>query len=176
LHADTLIVLLSSEDGSETYSVSTLKETALRFGHGIADQLGFKRSEVLLLVCANSIHVVPAILGTLHAGGIVSPVNPAYGVDELLYQLRDSGATVIVTQQPFLPAVLGAAQRAGIAQENIILLPDFLQPVSLFSPIGKITMFSDVVSTSTVQDTKGCVDATNDTAFLVYTSGTSVET
>lgn len=165
-------MLLASEDGSQKYSAATLEETALGFSHGLVNQLGFTRGQVLLLFCANSIHVIPVILGTLQVGGIVSPANPAYGVDELSHQLRDSGGSVIVTQQPYLPIVMNVARKIGINHDKIILLPDLLQPVSLFSPLSKIIAFSDLVANSTTESVKCNIDSENDIAVLVYTSGT----
>ncbi|KAI0440612.1 phenylacetyl-CoA ligase [Xylaria telfairii] len=171
--ADASRVLLASEDGAQKYSAATLKETALGFSCGLVNQLGFARGQVLLLFCANSIHVLPVILGTLQVGGIVSPANPAYGVDELSHQLHDSGGSVIVTQQPFLAIVMNVARKIGINHDRIILLPDLLQPVSLFSPLSTIVPFSDLVACSTTESAKYNIDSHNDIAFLVYTSGTT---
>ncbi|KAK7969659.1 phenylacetyl-CoA ligase [Apiospora saccharicola] len=54
---------------------------------------------------------------------MVSPANPGYGVEELQHQLKNSGATVVVTQAPFLPVVLRAATNVGIAHGRVIVLP-----------------------------------------------------
>ncbi|KAJ1550640.1 hypothetical protein HK405_000131, partial [Cladochytrium tenue] len=56
------------------------------------------------------------------ARGTVSPANPAYTVEELTYQLRDSGATYLFTTAELLDTALAAAQAAGIPAARTYLL------------------------------------------------------
>ena len=63
-------------------------------------------------------------MGLAHNGGVVSPANPAYTVDELAFQLKDSGAKAIVTQLSLLKVTVEAARKAGVPEKRIILLGD----------------------------------------------------
>ncbi|KAH9988764.1 phenylacetyl-CoA ligase [Xylariaceae sp. FL0662B] len=166
-------VLFIGDDGSQSYNASKLRQTALSFSEGLVRHMQWRKGHVLALVSLNSVHVPPVILGGLIAGGIISPANPAYGVNELVHQFRDSGARAIVTQQPFLPVVLDAAAIVGIPRNRIVVLPDARTPASLFSPSGEILEFTEIISTQERGTPKINIDPKDDLAFLVYTSGTT---
>ncbi|KAK8083119.1 hypothetical protein PG996_001900 [Apiospora saccharicola] len=117
------VILLSSEDGTQTYTALGAREAALRFARALQTILSFGSGDTLALVSANSVYMAPVIWGSLYLGGMVSPANPGYGVEELQHQLKNSGATVVVTQAPFLPVVLRAATNVGIAHGRVIVLP-----------------------------------------------------
>ena len=61
------------------------------------------------------------ILGTLCAGGVVTTVNHSYTLDEVVHQLKDSGASYMVTTVDLLPTALEAAMICGIKHEHIFL-------------------------------------------------------
>jgi len=99
---------------------------------------------------------------------VASPANPTYTVDELAFQLRDSGSTALVTQVPVLGTARKAARMAGIPDERIILLGDQQDPT------GRFRHFSAVRSTAycgSYARTK--IAPKTDLAFLVYSSGTT---
>ncbi|KAI4521156.1 acetyl-CoA synthetase-like protein [Schizophyllum commune Loenen D] len=52
-------------------------------------------------------------------GAVVTPANPAYTTDELVYQLQTAKATAIVAHSDFLPTALDAARAAGLPAERI---------------------------------------------------------
>ena len=106
--------------------------------------------------------------GTHWCGGIVSPANPGYSADELAFQLKDSGAKVLVTQLPVLEIARKAAQKVGIPDDHIILIGDKKDPE------GKFKHFTSVRNISGTQRyRKAKIDPANDLAFLVYSSGTT---
>jgi len=129
---------------------------------------------VLTLVCENSIHTPLVVLGALAAGHIVSPANPAYSADELRRQMRDSGSSIVVTQRPLLATVLSVAESLGLPQERIVLLPDTQAPVSSSIRECRAVELADILSNPNPRGVDGGIDAQNDVAFLVYTSGTYV--
>ena len=56
--------------------------------------------EVLVGVCVKrSLDMVVGLLGILKAGGAYVPLDPAYPTDRLDFMLKDSGATLLLTQQ-----------------------------------------------------------------------------
>ena len=105
--------------------------------------------------------------GTLFAGGIVSPANPGYTVDELAFQLKDSGAKALATQVPMLQNALAAAKKVGIPEDRVILLGDEKDREGRFK---HFTSIRNISGTQRYRRTK--VDPAKDLAFLVYSSGT----
>ncbi|KAI9808311.1 MAG: hypothetical protein M1825_004768 [Sarcosagium campestre] len=117
----------------------------------------------------------PAIMwGCLWTGGIISPANPGYTIQELAFQLRDSGAKALITQQAHLSNALEAAKEANIPSDRIVIIGDdgegdaqhffdFIKPVDYASPLPpEIEVLG-----------KAHIDPGRDVAFLVYSSGTT---
>lgn len=98
----------------------------------------------------------------------MSPANAGYTVDELAFQLKDSGAKAIATQKASLPIAIEAAQQVGIPEDRIILLGDDRDPSMRFKHFQSIR---SLAGTSRFRRTK--FDPKNDLAFLVYSSGTT---
>lgn len=102
------------------------------------------------------------------AGGILSPANPNYTVEELTFQLKDSGARGIVTQLPFIKNAQEAAKNVGIPLDKVIVMGDQKDPAHV------VKHFTSIINTSgsaKYRRTKAKPD--QDLAFLVYSSGTT---
>ena len=83
---------------------------------------------MLGLYIPNSIDT-PAITWGVHwCGGIVSPANPGYTVDELAFQLKDSGARALITNLEGLANAKAACKKVGISEEFIALAGDQRDP------------------------------------------------
>ena len=106
--------------------------------------------------------------GAIWAGGIVSPSNPAYTAEELAFQLKNSGAKVLITQAPFLPVATAAAKEAGIPEDGIILIGDQRDPQARIKHFTSIRNISGAT-----RFRKPKVNPSRDLAFLVYSSGTT---
>src|SRR5690554_3242975 len=65
---------------------------------------GFQPGDVVALVAPNCPEYVIAFHATSMAGGTVTPVNPSYGVAEIAYQLRDSGAGMVFAAEGVVEA------------------------------------------------------------------------
>lgn len=106
--------------------------------------------------------------GTHWAGGVVSPANPAYTVEELAFQLKNSGAKALITQITLLPVATAAAKQAGITEDRIILIGDDRDPQARFKHFSSIRNISGATR---YRKTK--INPATDLAFLVYSSGTT---
>src|SRR5437867_3402180 len=98
-----------------TRSYASISESAWRFANGLR-RLGVTKGDRVALVLPNSPQFVIAFYGALRAGAVVVPCNPLYTPPELLYQLADSGSTIVVTLSRFYPVVKAAravASRPG---------------------------------------------------------------
>jgi long-chain acyl-CoA synthetase len=76
----------------------------------------------------NTLQSAVAVSGILRAGFVVVNVNPMYTVPELVHQLADSGARVIVVLENFAHTVAAAAQRTALDTVIVTRLGDHLTP------------------------------------------------
>lgn len=129
---------------------------------------GFKKGDVLGLFVPNDIDVPPVVLGTLWTGGIVSPANPGYTVAELVYQLKDSGAKVVVTHMSVLETARKACREAGIPESHIMILGSQRDASRKFK---HWTLVRNLEGTARYRTPK--ISPKTDLAFLVYSSGTT---
>lgn len=106
--------------------------------------------------------------GTAWAGGVISPANPTYTVDELAFQLGNCKAKVLATQLAMLPVARAAAKKVGLSEDRIILIGDQRDPEARFK---HFTSVRNLAGTSRYRRTR--VDPAKDVAYLVYSSGTT---
>jgi long-subunit acyl-CoA synthetase (AMP-forming) len=160
--------ILTDAQTGRAYTFADVRHVAHEFGKGLKARWAWKKGDVLALFTPNSIDTPVVSLGAIWAGGVVTPANPLYTVDELTFQLRDSKAKGLVTQVSCLDVAVQAAKKAGIPDNRIILLGDKRDPA------GKYRHFCSIRSTSyTGWYAKSSIDAKNDLAAIVYSSGTT---
>ncbi|GIJ98696.1 hypothetical protein Aspvir_000815 [Aspergillus viridinutans] len=155
-------------DTKRQYTYKDVKETALAFGKGLKAVLDWKKGDVLALFTPNCIDTPAVTWGTHWAGGVVSPANPAYTVEELAFQLKNSGAKALITQMALLPVATAAAKQAGIMEDRIILIGDERDPQAKFKHFSSIRNISGATR---YRKTK--INSATDLSFLVYSSGTT---
>lgn len=128
----------------------------------------WKKGDVLGLYAPNSIDTPAIMWGTHWAGGVISPANPAYTVDELAFQLKNAGAKALATHLTVLPVARQAAKRVGIPEDRLMLIGDERDPDA------KVKHFTSVRNISgATRFRKAKIDPAKDLAFIVYSSGTS---
>ncbi|KAI0020159.1 hypothetical protein F4780DRAFT_743070 [Xylariomycetidae sp. FL0641] len=157
-------------DTGRSYTWAQVRDTAVAFGKGLKAAWGFGRGDTLGFFSPNSVDYAPAFFGAHWAGGAASTANPTYTAKELAFQMQDSRVKGIITQLPFLPAVLEAAQAIQLPEDRIILMGDAKDPA------GKFQHFTDLRDTNRDRArayTRTQVDPKKDIAFLVYSSGTT---
>ncbi|KIW62212.1 hypothetical protein PV04_10408 [Phialophora macrospora] len=151
-----------------TYTYGDIKRQALDFGAGLKARFDWKKGDVMALFAANDIDSPGVILGTLWAGGVVTPANPGYTVRELAHQLKDSGARAIATQYPYLGTVREACKTVGIAEDCIMLVGQHRDPAGR---VQHYTSVRNISGATRYRQTK--ISPKTDVAFLVYSSGTT---
>ncbi|KAH6650797.1 hypothetical protein F5144DRAFT_638043 [Chaetomium tenue] len=158
--------ILTCDETDRSYSWGDIRSASIAFGRGLMAVWGWKTGDVLAFYTPNSIDTPILTLGALWAGGIASPANPLYTVDELAFQLRDSGAKGLVTQPANLPVAIAAAHKANLPLDRIILVGHHRDPS------GQIRHFSSLTTTTPTTPTKPPTPQ-NSPAFIVYSSGTT---
>jgi 4-coumarate--CoA ligase len=132
-------------------------------------QWDWQKDDVLALYTPNSIDTPAIIWGTHFAGGVISPANPAYTVEELAFQLRNSGAKALATQLPLIENARKAAQKVGLPENRIILLGDGRDDTSQFRHFTSLGNTPGVSHHGRVKIN----DSSKELAFLAYSSGTT---
>src|SRR5262245_59079609 len=121
--------------------------------------LGVEKGDRVTLGLGNSVEYVVAALGVLKAGGVLHPVNPALGAQELGYILAHAEPRVVVTDAANAAAFGGTTLPAGSRLAAFGKVPDTaaLEEMLAAAPDA-------AVAVSIVPD---------DYSTLLYTSGTT---
>ncbi|KAK5988964.1 putative 4-coumarate--CoA ligase 1 [Cladobotryum mycophilum] len=160
-------ILIDSETG-RSYNFAAIRELATEFGKGLRHVFKWNKGDTVGFYTPNNIDIPVLNLGVHWAGGIASPANPTYTVEELARQLKDSEAKVLLTQKPFLPAAVKAAELAGIPVDRVILLGDGRDETGVHRHWTQIN-----AKDAWLQPKRALIDPKTDLAYLVYSSGTT---
>ena len=155
-------------DTNRSYTYNQVKNSAIDFGKGLKGTWEWQKGDVLALFTPNCIDTPIVTWGTHWAGGIISPANPGYTIDELAFQLKNSGAKAVCTQKASLKIAVEAARQAGIADDRIILMGDERDESARYKHFSSIR---NIAGTNRYRRTK--LNPDKDLAFLVYSSGTT---
>ncbi|CEJ59252.1 Putative Acyl-CoA synthetase [Penicillium brasilianum] len=161
-------ILYQDADTKRHYTYQSLKDASLEFGKGLKATYDWRKGDVLALFTPNSIDTPVLMWGTLWAGGIISPANPAYTVDELAFQLKNSGAKALATQASVLSVATAAAKKVDIPEDHIILLGDERDRDARYKHFTSVRNISRAT-----RYRRQKITPETDLAFLVYSSGTT---
>ncbi|KAF8968998.1 phenylacetyl-CoA ligase [Flammula alnicola] len=112
--------LIEDETGKKLFETDLRNRT-----HGLANGLGTKynigEDDVVVLFSRNHVDYPVAIWAVHRLGGVISGANPDFTKSELLYQLQETKASVVIVHPESLPIALEAAHDAGLSPDRIIL-------------------------------------------------------
>ena len=151
-------------------------------------QLGIRKGDRVGIYVANCPQFIIAYYGTLRAGGIVVPFNPLYAAREVEHQLKDSGATVLLTLTRFFPIVQQVRRNTSLKHLIVTNIKEYFPPVTklLFTLVkekaggdrqdisgaGNTDWLQNLLQKAPAKPTP--VEVTpGDTAVLLYTGGTT---
>src|SRR4051812_38522246 len=121
---------------------------------------GLRKGDVVAVFSPNTIWYPIVFHGIAAAGCVISPVNALYTPEEIAFQLKDSGAKVLVTVSPFLDRALAAVQKSPV--DEIIVMDGADGHASL-----RDLLTSDAPAVSVD------IDPAEDLVTLPYSSGTT---
>jgi long-chain acyl-CoA synthetase len=171
----------------KTMRYQEVLDASYRFAH-VLKELGVCQGDRVSIMLPNCPSAIIAYFGTLMMGGIVVMTNPLYMERELVHQLSDSGAEVIVTLDLLFNRVQKAKAQTPIRHVIVTSIKDYLPfPKNVLYPIKmkKDGAKLDVAYGEGVYAFKKllrdapskplCVEADADTdiALLQYTGGTT---
>lgn len=150
----------------QSHTYRQLKAQSMRLGKGLVEKLKWKKNDVICVFSPNEIDFPIILLGALLAAGIITPANPSYTTNELVHQLRDSGARACVVHPDLLSIALPAAKEVGIAPDAVFCFGG--------KDVGPVRPWQVLLAGSEIGFSKvKAIDNRNDLAYLVYSSGTT---
>jgi acyl-CoA synthetase (AMP-forming)/AMP-acid ligase II len=143
-------------DGRDV-SYAELDRLANRAAHALR-ALGVRPGDRVTLALGNSVDYVVTAFGTLKAGAVLNPVNPALGARELGYILRHAESRVVVTDAAGI-ANVAAARPAGTA-------------IAAFGAVPDVARMDELLAVAPVAPPPVTIRP-DDPSTLLYTSGTT---
>jgi amino acid adenylation domain-containing protein/FkbM family methyltransferase len=132
-----------------SYEVLNQRAEALA---NLLTQNGAKGSCLVPLCLERSLEMVVGILGVLKAGGAYVPIEPSNPDERLSYQIRDTGARLVLTQSRFRERLVG-------------LMGDAVEAVALDSDWERISREK--------REARNAGGSSADPVYVIYTSGTT---
>src|ERR671927_94447 len=121
---------------------------------------GLRKGYVVAVFCPNTPWYPVVFHGIAAAGCVMSPINSLYTPDEIAFQLRDSGAKILVTVSPFLDRALAAVEQSPVGE--VVVMDGAEGHASLV----------DLLTTS-APSAQVDIDPATDLVTLPYSSGTT---
>ena len=182
-HPNNLCVHYQGRD----FTYAQVEEISSRFASALVS-LGVKKGNRVAIFMPNIPQLVFSYFGILKAGGIVVMCNPIYKERELEFQLKDSGAEVVVASRTvakgmdLFKSLADCRERLSLKHVISTSLTDYLPPLK--KRLAGLAGIKDVPRPDTVDFVKlvesnppsespAVVDPVNDTALLQYTGGTT---
>ncbi|KAF2748393.1 acetyl-CoA synthetase-like protein [Sporormia fimetaria CBS 119925] len=116
-------IWIDAKDPDHYLTPRTLLQWAKRLALGL-DRLGSKPGEVVMIHTPNHIFVPVAYLGTVGSKRVFSGANPAYTVSEMVHQISNTQAQVILAHPSLAKTTLAAARQAGLPEGRVFLFSD----------------------------------------------------
>jgi acyl-CoA synthetase (AMP-forming)/AMP-acid ligase II len=121
---------------------------------------GLRKGDVVAVFCPNTQWFPVVFHGIAAAGCVMSPINSLYTPDEIAFQLKDSGAKILITISMFMDRAGAAVEKSPV--DEIVVLDGAEGHANLFDLLG-----ADAPAV-TVD-----IDPANDLVTLPYSSGTT---
>ncbi|MFB6467923.1 long-chain-fatty-acid--CoA ligase [Cytobacillus sp. Hz8] len=93
---------------------------------GYLQDLGLEKGDRVAIMLPNTPQSVICYFGALMAGAVVVQTNPLYMEREIEYQMKDSGARVIVTLEILYPRVMKIKSQTDLQHVIVTAIKDFL--------------------------------------------------
>ncbi|MGY1752228.1 4-coumarate--CoA ligase family protein [Blastococcus sp. SYSU D01042] len=121
---------------------------------------GLRKGDVVAVFCPNTQWFPVVFHGIAAAGCVMSPINSLYTPDEIAFQLKDSGAKLLITISMFMDRAGAAVEKSPV--DEIVVLDGAEGHANLFDLLG-----ADAPAV-TVD-----IDPADDLVTLPYSSGTT---
>jgi len=173
----------------KNFTFREVYESSLKFANYLKKELGVEKGDRVAIMLPNTPQSVIAYFGVLFAGGVVVQTNPLYVERELEYQMKDSGAKVILTMDILYPRVTSIKDNTALEHVIVTAIKDYLPfPKNLIYPYiqkkqygivvnvkheGNNHLFTEIMKKAQAKEIPMEIDIENDLALLQYTGGTT---
>lgn len=156
---------------------------------GVLKQMGVKKGDRVALMLPNCPQAVFCYYGILQIGAVVVQTNPLYTERELLHQLNDAGAEIIVCLDLVYPRVKGIRGKTKLREVMVTGIEDYLPfPKNLLFPIiqrfkgiavqvdydaNQCWKLKALLAVTPPFQSFECIEPEEDLALLQYTGGTT---
>lgn len=151
----------------ESFSYGELWKRAKSLAAGLRG-LGVKKEDRVAVLLPNSPAIIISYYGIWMAGASITPCNAMAKDKEIDYQLKDSGAKILIAAVTLSDVAAPVADKLGI---RMILAP--VDEGSGKSPISNAVQFQELVSSRKERPSDFTIDPARDMAVLLYTGGTT---
>jgi acyl-CoA synthetase (AMP-forming)/AMP-acid ligase II len=121
---------------------------------------GLRKGDVVAVFCPNTPWYPVVFHGIAAAGCVMSPINSLYTPDEIAFQLKDSGAKILITISLFMDRAAAAAEKSPV--DEVVVMDGMEGHTNLLDLLG-----SDAPSPQVD------IDPATDLVTLPYSSGTT---
>ncbi|GKT75102.1 4-coumarate-CoA ligase [Colletotrichum tofieldiae] len=111
-------IWIDCKDDGINLSPRQMLQWVKRVGFGLQN-LGLQRGDVVMICTPNQIFVPVAYLGIVSVGCVFSGANPAYTVPELVHQMTNTAAKVVLAHPNHLEQVLKAVDKSKISRNQV---------------------------------------------------------
>ena len=95
---------------------------------------GLRKGDVVAVFCPNTPWFPVVFHGIAAAGCVMSPINSLYTPDEIAFQLKDSGAKILITIGLFMDRASAAVEKSPV--NEIVVLDGAEGHANLFDLLG----------------------------------------
>lgn len=154
-----------------------LYDLCKRFASGLQNKFGVEKGDRVAIFGRNAPELAIAIWGLSMTGAIYIACNPLLIKKELLYQLNDSGAKIIIVSDEMLPLIREIMEEKSSSLEQVIVFArdEELKQLLLRKVVEKYIPpffnFSDVFSDDCL--VIPAINPQSDLMCIMYTSGTT---
>lgn len=156
-------------------SYGELEQSVARFAAALED-LGVKKGDHIAFLLGNTPHFIISLYASMRIGAVAIPINPIYTADEISYIIQNGDVKVVIALDLLLPLVEAGVHRFPQVEQYIICetTEDIGEKYAALSDEAKekTKLFSQVLAT-TARTTDPVEVAPDDTAIILYTSGTT---
>lgn len=150
------------------YTFSESRDATNYIGRSLIN-MGLRKGDVVALIAPNYPEAILAFLGIFDADLVATTVNPAYTLDEIKRQLKDSGAKAIITVAEIARTALLASRGTLAPEAPFVVIEDGTGPI----PEGTVPFKDLITRGKTLPPIKNYQMSQNDVVVLPYSSGTT---
>ncbi|KAJ0415096.1 hypothetical protein BJY00DRAFT_294013 [Aspergillus carlsbadensis] len=165
---------------TKCYSLAEAEVFTKQIAKGLQDRASLHPDDKVLLCSGNCLFFPVLLWGVLAGRFVFTAAAPVASVAELEYQLRDSGAKLLLAGEAQAPVALDAAARVGLSRDRVYLFQDPADEASstahlatglrpwtdLWAPVAEVQNWS-------WREITTLDEAMQTTAIINYSSGTT---